>query len=59
MGKLKQVCEKHGWGVEWDDGKILVTPENVETVLKLLNNDRLESPVNEEVFDVAGKNKVN
>jgi hypothetical protein len=35
-----------------------VTPENVETVLKLLNNDRLESPVTEEMFDVTVKSRV-
>ncbi len=56
--KLKDVCEQHGWGIEWNDGKIIVTPENVETILKLLNDDRLESPVTAGVYDVTVKHKV-
>jgi hypothetical protein len=58
MDELKTVCEKYGWGIQWQDGRIVVTPQNVATVLTLLNNDRLESPVTEELFDVTVKSKV-
>jgi hypothetical protein len=58
MTELKTVCNKYGWNVSWQDGKIVVTPDNVEVILKLLNNDRLESPVNHELFDAIVKDRV-
>ena len=56
--ELKQVCDKHGWNVKWQNGQIIVTPDNVGIILTLLNNDRLQSPVNNEIFDVLVKNRV-
>jgi len=58
LSELKRVCAKYSWNVSWKDGQIIVTPENVEDILKLLNNDRLESPVNAEIFDVLAKVRV-
>jgi hypothetical protein len=58
LTELRRVCQEYQWGIDWQDGRIVVTPENVETVLKLLNNDRLESPVTEEMFDVTVKSRV-
>jgi len=58
MAELKQVCHKHGWNVQWQDGRIIVTTDNVGVILTLLNNDRLQSPVNMELFDVLVKNRI-
>jgi hypothetical protein len=56
--RLKAVCTERKWPVAFEGDRIVVTDENVEVVLKLLNNDRLASPVTEEVFDVSVKKKV-
>jgi hypothetical protein len=58
IAELKTVCNKYGWNIAWQDGKIVVTAENEEVILTVLNNDRLESPVNHELFDVTVKDKV-
>lgn len=44
------------WGLTIDaSGRIEVTDTNVELILTLLNNARLKSPINSEVFDAAVK----
>lgn len=47
-----------GWPIEIVESKIVVNEENVEMVLRFINNDRLQSPINEEVFDVSVKRLV-
>jgi hypothetical protein len=39
-------------------GVIIITEANVDLVLTLLNNGRLESPINQEMFDASVKKKV-
>lgn len=59
LQNLKNVNDEEGWGLEYDAaGKLKVTDENIDTVLKLLNNDRLASKVNSEEFDVDVKHKI-
>jgi hypothetical protein len=58
LTELRQVCAKYHWNVEWRDGKIIVRPDNVGVILTLLNNDRLQSPINSELYDVLVKNRV-
>jgi hypothetical protein len=58
MKKLRTLNESENWGLTIEDDKIVVNGENVDLVLTLLNNDRLRSPINEEVFDVEVKHKV-
>jgi hypothetical protein len=58
MEKVKAVCAKNGWEVEFDGSKAIVTEGNVELLLKLLNNDRLASMLTEEIFDVTVKHRV-
>ncbi|MGH9932115.1 MAG: Kiwa anti-phage protein KwaB-like domain-containing protein, partial [Pyrinomonadaceae bacterium] len=58
MKQLRTLNEAEGWGLKIEDNKIVVSGENVDLVLTLLNNDRLKSPINEEVFDVEVKHKV-
>ena len=46
------------WGLKVENGVIVIDNESVDLVLKLLNNDRLESPINQEMFDATVKKKV-
>jgi hypothetical protein len=58
LQNLKQVNEDENWGIQYsDDGKLIVTEEDIETVLTVLNNSRLKSPINQESFDVDVKHK--
>lgn len=53
--KLIHVNKKEKWDLKILDNKIIVEKETVELLLKLLNNDRLRSPINDEFFDSAAK----
>lgn len=53
--KLIRVNKKEKWDLKILDNKIIVEKETVELLLKLLNNDRLRSPINDEFFDSAAK----
>ncbi|RJP89639.1 MAG: DUF4868 domain-containing protein [Desulfobacteraceae bacterium] len=59
LERLKKVNEEDGWGIKYSpDGKLLVTEDDIETVLRVLNNDRLTSKINAENFDVDVKHKL-
>lgn len=59
LKELKKVNEAEGWGIKYSaDGKLLVTEEDIETILRVLNNDRLTSKINAENFDVDVKHKL-
>jgi hypothetical protein len=55
LKKLIAVSKKEKWELKIVNGKIVVEKETVELLLKLLNNDRLRSPINDELFDSAAK----
>lgn len=55
LARMMQVSAEEGWDLKIADGKIVVEEHTVELLLKLLNNDRLRSPINNEVFDSAAK----
>jgi hypothetical protein len=59
LANLKRVNDEEGWGIKYSaDGKLLVTEDDIETVLRVLNNDRLTSKINSEDFDVDVKHKL-
>ncbi len=59
MKRLREVNDQEGWGLEYTpDGKIMVTERNIKDVLTYLNNDRLISLINSEVYDVDVKRKI-
>lgn len=59
LENLKRVNDEEGWGIRYSaDGKLLVTEDDIETVLRVLNNDRLTSKINSENFDVDVKHKL-
>ncbi|MCK6410671.1 MAG: DUF4868 domain-containing protein, partial [Thauera sp.] len=55
MQRLIKVNTSEKWELKVFKGKIVVEKETVELLLKLLNNDRLRSPINNELFDSAAK----
>ena len=58
MAQLMQVVKDEKWELKIENGKIVVEEETMELLLKLLNNDRLRSPINGEVFDSSVKKAV-
>ncbi|MCW5234478.1 DUF4868 domain-containing protein [Verminephrobacter eiseniae] len=58
MQDLIKVCVDEKWELRISNGKIIVEKETVELLLKLLNNDRLRSPIDGELFDASAKNHV-
>ncbi|MCD0501531.1 DUF4868 domain-containing protein [Bordetella petrii] len=58
MKKLIAVSQSEKWDLKIYQDKIVVEPDTVELLLKLLNNDRLRSPINDELFDSAAKEPV-
>lgn len=56
--KMIMVSKSEGWELNVKNGKVVVEDETIELLLKLLNNDRLRSPINNEVFDAAAKARV-
>ena len=57
--KMIAISKEEGWALNVKDGKVVVEDETIELLLKLLNNDRLRSPINNETFDAAAKARVN
>ncbi len=59
MSKLKEVNSERNWGIQYsDDGKLVITEDDMELVFTILDNGRLDSPINQEVFDVEVKHKI-
>jgi Domain of unknown function (DUF4868) len=58
LKRLIEVSAAEGWELKTVDGQIIVEPETIDLLLKLLNNDRLRSPINDEFFDSAAKHPV-
>lgn len=58
IASLIAISNEKQWGLKINNGTILVDEDSVDLILKLLNNDRLESPINQEMFDAAVKRKV-
>lgn len=50
--------KEKGWNLTIQNGVIIIDENNVDFVLKLLNNERVESQINHEVFDAVVKKKV-
>jgi len=53
--RMIEVSREEGWKLKVEDGQIVVEEDTIELLLKLLNNDRLRSPINNEIFDAAAK----
>ncbi len=53
--RMIEVSKEEGWALKVENGQIVVEEDSIELLLKLLNNDRLRSPINNETFDAAAK----
>ena len=53
--RMIEVSKEEGWELKVENGQVVVEEETIELLLKLLNNDRLRSPINHEIFDAAAK----
>lgn len=58
MEKLIKKNKEKGWNLKIEHGAIVAEESNVDFVLKLLNNERVESQINQEVFDAVVKERV-
>jgi hypothetical protein len=58
LTKFKAVNEAKNWGIEFDNGQIVITDETLDDVLTVLQNKRLHSELSEEDFDVEGVKKL-
>ncbi|PPD11273.1 Kiwa anti-phage protein KwaB-like domain-containing protein [Methylophilus sp.] len=58
LQELVKVNEQKGWGLVIENGAIVINEASIDLVLTLLNNGRLESPINHEMFDAPVKKKV-
>ena len=57
MTDLQRVSAAEKWGLEFVDGKLVMTAENIDLIITLLCNNRVQSMVNRERFDVEGVKK--
>ena len=53
--RMIEVSKAEGWELKVEDGQVVVEEETIDLLLKLLNNDRLRSLINNETFDAAAK----
>ena len=58
MARLIQVNEEMNWGLTVRNDQIVVEVDKINLILTILNNDRLRSPINGEMFDSGAKRKV-
>jgi hypothetical protein len=50
--RLRAISEQRNWGIQFQDGQIVITEEHLDTILTLLQNKRLHSELTDETFDV-------
>lgn len=53
--RMIEVSRTEEWELKVEDGQVVVEEHTIDLLLKLLNNDRLRSPINNEMFDAAAK----
>lgn len=58
LSALITVNAEKAWGLIVENGLIVINDETIDLILTLLNNGRLESPINHETFDAQVKVKV-
>ncbi|WP_339885364.1 Kiwa anti-phage protein KwaB-like domain-containing protein [Polaribacter vadi] len=56
--KFKTINEVKNWGIEFNEGQIVITDETLDDVLTVLQNKRLHSELSEEDFDVESVKKL-
>jgi hypothetical protein len=52
LQRLQQLSSVKSWNIQFDNGQIVITEDNLDNILTLLQNKRLHSELTEEDFDV-------
>lgn len=52
LQRLRLISQQRNWGIEFQEGQIVITEETLDAVLTLLQNKRLHSELTDETFDV-------
>lgn len=58
LQRLRTVNDAKNWGIEFNEGKIVISEDSLESILTLLQNKRLHSELSEEDFDVSSVKKL-
>lgn len=58
LQRLKLINEQRNWGIEFQDGQIVISEEKLDDILTLLQNKRLHSELTDEIFDVESAKKL-
>jgi len=58
INKLKKIAKKRGWNISIKKGQFVLTEDNLEDVLTVLQNKRLHSELTDETFDISSGKKV-
>jgi hypothetical protein len=57
--RFKEINDIKNWGVQFDNGQIVITEESLEDIITILQNKRLHSDLTEEDFDVESVKPLN
>ena len=52
LSRLKEVAVKNDWNIRFENSQMILTEDNLDEVLTVLQNKRLHSEITEETFDV-------
>lgn len=52
--RMKELSEKKEWDIQFDNGQIVITEENLDHILSIFQNKRLRSEFTQEDFDANG-----
>ncbi|PJA05513.1 MAG: hypothetical protein COX71_06310 [Flavobacteriales bacterium CG_4_10_14_0_2_um_filter_35_18] len=52
LQRLRAISEQRNWGIQFQEGQIVITEEHLDAILTLLQNKRLHSELTDETFDV-------
>jgi hypothetical protein len=52
LHRLRAISEQRNWGIQFQNGQIVITEDQLDAILTLLQNKRLHSELTDETFDV-------
>jgi len=58
LNNFRLLSDDKNWGIEFNDGHIVITEEKLDSILTVLQNKRLHSELTEEDFDVESVKKL-
>lgn len=58
LERFRKINQVKNWGINFDNGQIVITEETLDAVLTVLQNKRLHSELSEEDFDVESVKKL-